>query len=202
MTGHQTRLLFLGYGENETRLISEFRKTGCAVTHTAEPVVSFAGYDLAVSFGYRHILKKELLERTTIAIINLHIAYLPYNRGSHPNFWAFYDGTPSGVTIHLIDGGIDTGPILYQKKVEFNAWESSFAATYTRLIQEIEQLCIAHITEIVTQTFVRHPQTGEGTFHRKRDLPKEMTDWNVDIASTIQTLRQKYGELSALKSVE
>ena len=40
-------------------------------------------------------------------------------QGAHPNFWSFYDNTPSGVTIHLIDAGIDTGDVLYQKKLIF-----------------------------------------------------------------------------------
>ena len=72
--------------------------------------------DLIVSFGYRHILRSDFINKCGCPIANLHISYLPFNRGAHPNFWSFYDDTPSGVSIYLIDEGIDTGPILFQKK--------------------------------------------------------------------------------------
>ena len=38
----------------------------------------------------------------------MHISYLPFNRGAHPNYWSFKDNSPKGVTIHFIDNGIDT----------------------------------------------------------------------------------------------
>jgi hypothetical protein len=77
-------------------------------------------YDLIISFGYRHIISKEIIKSVNCPIINLHISYLPYNRGAHPNFWSFYDKTPSGVTIHLVNEGIDTGPIIYQRHIIFD----------------------------------------------------------------------------------
>ena len=45
------------------------------------------------------------------------MSFLPYNRGSHPNFWSFIDDTPKGITIHEIDEGADTGNIVFQKKI-------------------------------------------------------------------------------------
>ena len=53
-------------------------------------------------------------------IINLHISYLPYNKGAHPNFWSFADNTPSGVTIHEVNENLDSGNIIFQKKIEFD----------------------------------------------------------------------------------
>jgi len=46
--------------------------------------------------------------------VNIHPALLPYNRGSYPNVWSIVERTPSGVTIHYIDEGIDTGDIIAQ----------------------------------------------------------------------------------------
>ena len=40
-------------------------------------------------------------------IVNLHISYLPFNRGSHPNYWSFVENTPKGVSIHEIDEQIE-----------------------------------------------------------------------------------------------
>lgn len=46
--------------------------------------------------------------------MNLHISYLPWNKGADPNFWSCIDGTPAGVTLHHIDAGVDTGDIIAQ----------------------------------------------------------------------------------------
>ena len=69
-----------------------------------------------VSYGYSKIIKKDIIEVYKDSIINLHISFLPFNRGSHPNLWSFIEGTPSGITIHKINEGIDTGEILFRKK--------------------------------------------------------------------------------------
>src|SRR5690606_983365 len=70
--------------------------------------------DLLVSFGYRHILKD-----LSVPAVNIHISMLPWNRGADPNFWSWLDHTPKGVTVHLMDQGIDTGPIIAQREVAF-----------------------------------------------------------------------------------
>ena len=52
-------------------------------------------YDFIISFGYRYIVKKNVINLfTNNNIINLHISYLPYNRGSDP-IWSILDGTPA-----------------------------------------------------------------------------------------------------------
>ena len=114
------KILFLGYDETQTKLIDALINKNCVVDHTKDKVDSIKKYDFVVSYGYRHILKGDLINSSDCPIFNLHISYLPYNRGAHPNFWSFYDNTPAGVTIHLIDEGVDTGPIVSQKYVYFN----------------------------------------------------------------------------------
>ena len=73
--------------------------------------------DLILSFGYNKIISKKILSKLPKPPINLHISYLPYNKGSHPNYWSFVENTPSGVSIHEVDEGIDTGKIIYRKKL-------------------------------------------------------------------------------------
>tara|TARA_B110000114_G_scaffold175747_1_gene205618 strand:- start:930 stop:1169 length:240 start_codon:yes stop_codon:yes gene_type:complete len=74
-------------------------------------------------------------------ILNLHISYLPFNKGTHPNFWSFAENTPSGVTIHKINKKIDSGNIIYQKILDFelnkNKKKLTFKDTYSVLISEI-----------------------------------------------------------------
>ncbi len=183
------KVLFLGFDATETRLIHLLKKQGCTVTHCKDKIDNLKPYDLVVSFGYRHLLSSEQIQHAQRKILNLHISYLPWNRGAHPNFWSFFDQTPSGVTIHAIDAGVDTGPIAYQKKVFFDQDESTFTATYSRLIYEIEELFIAHMEEILSGKIPFKPQKGLGSYHAVKDLPMHFQGWNCEIKEEIERLR-------------
>jgi methionyl-tRNA formyltransferase len=184
----RSKILFLGYSEQQTRLLNALLAADCEVWHTEDKITSTDGYDLVISFGFRHIIKKETLASSPAPIVNLHIAYLPWNRGAHPNFWSFYDSTPSGVSIHLIDEGIDTGPVLYQRYVNFSAAENTFSATYLRLVAEIEDLFLKHLEEIVSKQFIAVPQRRKGSFHRASELPPDFRGWDCDIRTEIKRL--------------
>lgn len=63
------------------------------------------------------IIKEELLRVPKIGVINRHNALLPKNRGRLTPFWVLYKGeSETGVSIHFIDEGIDSGEIIVQKK--------------------------------------------------------------------------------------
>ena len=145
-------IYFLGYGKSKTKLINELEKRNCKVKFSNKEVTlnSVLGSDLIVSFGYRYILKPYFIDNCNCPILNLHMSYLPYNRGSHPNFWSFYEGTQSGISIHLIDKGIDTGPILFQKKINFPK-DYTFVETYSKLFEELEGLFIENIDLIISK---------------------------------------------------
>lgn len=189
-------VLFLGYGRDRTKLIDVLLEAGCEVHHSAGSIPT-TQYDLAVSFGYRHLIRRSTIEAIGCPILNLHISYLPYNRGAHPNFWSFFDGTPSGVTIHLIDEGIDTGPILYQEYVTFDETEVTFSQTYGRLVREIEALFTRKLPKILAKGWRAKEQVGDGTQHSLRDLPKEFAGWNSVIVDEITRLRQIPGNPNA-----
>ena len=182
------RILWLGYTRNQTTLVDELVQAQCEVWHTEEKIQTTVGYDLVVSYGYRHILKKEVIESSNAPIINLHISYLPWNRGAHPNFWSFYDCTPSGVTIHLIDEGVDTGAIIYQKYVNFNKEENTYSKTYKRLISEIENLFRNNLNQIISKKFTAVPQRCKGTYHSVANLPKEFGGWESEIGIEVVRL--------------
>ena len=185
------KITFLGYGRSETRLIDELEKKDCAVNIYSEKI-SLDDVDdshLIVSFGYRYILGSDFINQCGCPIVNLHISYLPFNRGAHPNFWSFYDGTQSGVSIHLIDEGIDTGPILFQKKIQFEN-EKTFIEAYDRLFDEIENLFIENIDLIIAKKWIAKKQVEKGTFHLTKDLPKEFKGWKSSIVDEIRRLKK------------
>lgn len=190
MTIWHKSILFLGYDKNQTRIISELENAGCHVTHNSEKLNSLEGFDLVISFGYRYILGNEIIQGTNAPILNLHISYLPWNRGAHPNFWSFWDDTPTGVTIHLIDDGIDTGPILFQKRVVFDLKKETFESSYCKLKIEIENLFIENMPRILSSEYEAYPQETQGSSHRRSDLPNNFLGWNAIIEEEIRRLKK------------
>ena len=184
----KAKILFLGYSREQTSLVDDLVSKKCEVWHTDEKIQSTDGYDLVISYGYRHILKKEIIESSKAPIVNLHISYLPWNRGAHPNFWSFYECTPSGVSIHLIDEGVDTGAIIYQRYVNFDKEEDTFSKTYKKLTVEIEKLFRDNIDELISKKFIATPQRCKGSYHSVANLPKEFIGWDSVIKEEVVRL--------------
>lgn len=73
--------------------------------------------DIGVSVLFAYILERKFIQLFPKGCINLHPAFLPYNRGRNANIWSIVEGRPAGVTLHYIDDGIDTGDIIAQQEV-------------------------------------------------------------------------------------
>jgi hypothetical protein len=71
----------------------------------------------ALSVHFPLILRPSLIDRYGGAIWNLHPGLLPYGRGMFPVFWALWEGTPAGATLHELTAGLDAGPIVEQREV-------------------------------------------------------------------------------------
>ena len=57
-----------------------------------------------------------------------------------PNVWSFYEGYPSGISIHELDAKFDTGKILIQKKINFKNFKSqTLKSTHDYLIYHLEK---------------------------------------------------------------
>ena len=188
------QILFLGYSKKDTSLISRIEKKGRIVIQSSEKISWEDEFDLIICFGYRHIIKKEQVCKSSAPIINLHVSYLPWNKGAHPNFWSHYDCTPSGVTIHEIDSGIDTGNIIYQRYVNFKDNEDTFALTYKRLIFEIEDLFNKNIDSILSKNWKSKPQRRVGSTHKVADLPSLFKGWDSNIKDEIARLDEVWSD--------
>jgi len=141
--------------------------------------------DLIISYNYKYIIKKEIIQN--YKIINLHISYLPFNRGANPNIWSFLDNTPKGVTIHYIDEGIDTGKIITQKKVVLNQ-NMTLKTSYKKLHKHIQRLFKLKFNEIKKPKYLKTQK--QGTIHYLKDkfvLPK---GYNTTIKELIDANRK------------
>ena len=182
------RCLFLGYNRKKTKLIKMLETKGYKVSNITRKI-SFSDIennDLYISFGYRKIIPKKILQRAKRPIINLHLSFLPFNRGAHPNFWSFIEDTPSGVSIHEIDNGVDTGPIIFQKKIKFNYKKNkniTFKSTYNILFKEAESLFERNINKLISKNYKTYKQKNKFSIHKKKDLPKNVKSWSQKIFS-------------------
>lgn len=141
--------------------------------------------DLAVSFGYRHIIPSKTFNKFKRPVVNLHISYLPWNRGADPNLWSFLEKTPSGVSIHQMDEGIDTGPVFAQAQVDQDLETGTLATSYEKLVSEIEILFFRILPEILCQKIQPTEQLPGGSFHKKKDKQKYLkllhSAWNTPL---------------------
>ncbi|MDE3024639.1 MAG: phosphoribosylglycinamide formyltransferase [Acidobacteriota bacterium] len=95
------------------------------------------GVDLVVLAGYMHLLTPAFLERFPAAIVNVHPSLLPSFPGAHAVEEQIAAGvTESGATVHLVDEGIDSGPILAQERVP--VLEGDTPATLHARIKRVE----------------------------------------------------------------
>lgn len=128
------------------------------------------GADMGVSVFFGHLLRGPWLRMFPRGIVNLHPALLPYNRGAHPNVWSIIDGTPAGVTLHMVDEGIDTGPVLAQRRVEVRPTETG-ETLYRRLEAACVELFQESWAEVRAGTLRPVPQPhAAGTSHRSGDV--------------------------------
>ncbi|MDB9782913.1 formyltransferase family protein [Winogradskyella sp.] len=86
---------------------------------TIEKIIRALDPDLIVVCHFEKILKKNIIDLPHYGCINLHPSLLPKYRGLSPQHWPIINGDDeTGITVHFINEGIDTGPIIVQKKIK------------------------------------------------------------------------------------
>ena len=134
--------------------------------------------DFGISYKYRHIIRNAEIEWFQGRLINLHISLLPYGRGADPNIWSYLENTPNGVTIHRIDSGIDTGPVLVQKAVSMDFDHDTLKTSYIKLSQAVEILFVANSDRLLNGSIEGKIQPcNEGTFHHSNDKEQYACLW-------------------------
>jgi methionyl-tRNA formyltransferase len=135
--------------------------------------------DLVVSALYDKIIGSSLIDATP-RIINVHPGPLPRYRGARPVNWALLNGERShGITIHEIDPGVDSGPILAQ--AVFSVWPDLDE------VRDVWNRCMAHGRLLLEQTLpvldqiTPVPQDHDASsVHYTRDSHRlgERADWS------------------------
>ena len=89
--------------------------------------------DLIIFTG-GNILRKPLLQVPRLGVLNVHLGLLPAIRGMSSPEWSLLKNVPVGITIHFMDAGIDTGPVLQRYEFPDVAQCESLSDLRNRLI--------------------------------------------------------------------
>jgi methionyl-tRNA formyltransferase len=118
--------------------------------------------DLFLAVGYTNLLKQQILAIPRMLAANFHASLLPAYRGKHPVFWALRHGERwVGLTVHVMDLGLDTGDILYQVRVRTRK-QDSVATLYDRIIDRSLNLVGRLVEDAERGTLRRMPQPESG----------------------------------------
>jgi len=163
-------------------------------------VIAAHRLDFLISYNYRFLIKPDVISVMPRRIINLHISYLPWNKGAHPNLWSFLEDTPKGVTIHLIDAGLDTGDILAQQEIIIDEAKETLKSSYDILHNAIQELFINQWNLIKNFKINPQPQPPGGSKHLIKDFESVkdilgQQGWYIPIAE----LKKRYRKWKGLE---
>jgi folate-dependent phosphoribosylglycinamide formyltransferase PurN len=126
--------------------------------------------DVVLVFG-TSMLKQPLIDAFAGRIINMHLGLSPYYRGAGTNFWPLVNGEPEycGATIHLLDIGVDSGPILAHVRPDIRRGDGP---------HDIGNRTIAAGAAALARAGIAHarsplpgiPQAGGGRVYRRADF--------------------------------
>jgi phosphoribosylglycinamide formyltransferase 1 len=115
--------------------------------------------DLVVLAGYMRIVSPTLLKAFPWRVINLHPALLPVFPGAHSISDALRYGVKvTGVTVHFVDPGVDTGPIIAQEPVRVE--EGDTPETLATRIHEVEHRLLPAVIRLIAAGRVTPPLPG------------------------------------------
>lgn len=125
--------------------------------------------DLIVVAAFSRILKAQLIATPRLGCVNVHPSLLPSYRGPDPYFWVLRNKEKkSGVTVHYIDEGIDSGNIIVQREVQVDASE-----TESTLENKCNVLAATALEEAISLIalgeFVSIPQSSDATYYSFRN---------------------------------
>jgi methionyl-tRNA formyltransferase len=159
--------------------------------------------DMVVVAAFGQILPKAIIDFPPQKCLNIHPSLLPRYRGAAPLNWSIIRGeTKTGVTIMLMDEGMDSGDILTQEETSLGATE-----TYGELHDRLSKLGATLLLKTVDQVFSgavrRQPQNAAGVTFAPR-LTKETgkINWHDNVANIVNLIRGLSPAPAAYTSLE
>jgi methionyl-tRNA formyltransferase len=146
--------------------------------------------DMVVVVAFGQILPKVIIDNPPLQCLNIHPSLLPKYRGAAPINWPIIRGeTKTGITIMLMDEGMDSGDILTQQETDIGVAET-YGELHDRLASAGAILLIKTIEQVVAGTAQRKLQDASGaTFapHLKKETGK--INWQDNVFNIVNLIR-------------
>lgn len=135
---------------------------------------------LGVVIDFGIIIGQDVIDAFELGIINSHFSLLPEWRGADPITFSILSGqAKTGVSLMIIDSGLDTGKIIAQKSLPINANETGITLT-DRLIHLSDAMLQEHLPAYAAgeRTPRSQPHPDRATYSRKLTKDDGILDWN------------------------
>jgi methionyl-tRNA formyltransferase len=152
--------------------------------------------DLIISVNFNQIFKKEIINIPEKGCINIHASLLPKYRGRAPLNWAILNGEKeTGVTVHYINQGIDTGKIILQDKIEIK--KTDYIADILKKVKGKYPEMINKAVDLIESGKVKPVEQDKenGLYYGKRTPADGLIDWGqsvIDIYNLIRAVSHPY----------
>jgi len=146
--------------------------------------------DVLVVVAYGLLLPPEVLRLPVRGCINVHASLLPRWRGAAPVQRAILAGdTETGISIMQMDAGLDSGPVLLQRRTPIEPDETA-GALLTRLAQQGAQALIEALPSVLSGRANASPQPVEGvTYAHKLEKADAPIDWRAPAIEVARAIR-------------
>ncbi|MGH9157672.1 MAG: methionyl-tRNA formyltransferase [Acidimicrobiales bacterium] len=184
---------FGGLGEDDVQRLGEALRIPLMQSRSAaDPKVLARLRDVSpeaiVSTNWRTTLPREVLRIPTLGAINVHDALLPRYAGFGAVNWAIRNGeTETGLTVHLMDDELDTGPILAQTTVPI-APNDTAAHVLDALVARYPPIALRAL-ELLRDGDPGRPQTGPASFYHRIGPQDTYIDWRLDTTTLHDLVR-------------
>lgn len=125
--------------------------------------------DYIIGIHFPYIVPQAVLDLPKVGVLNLHPAYLPYNKGWHTPTWAIFNNDPYGATLHFMEKKLDQGDIIHQKKLSVLPFDTA-NSLYQKVLAVEEEVFYEAFDNLLTLKPKRFQQANSGTSHVKKDL--------------------------------
>ncbi len=143
--------------------------------------------DIGVIMTFPYVLPAEIITMPAKGFVNFHYGLLPACRGPQPILWHLLNNdTEAGVTLHQLDAGIDTGPVITQEKIPI-AQNDTYGTLQTKLAYLAAKLSANFLKILSYGTIIPSaPQDESKAAYYNMPGAKELTiDWKMMSAEKI-----------------
>ncbi|MFM9939842.1 MAG: formyl transferase [Hyphomicrobiaceae bacterium] len=132
---HIDRLCEDGHLDRTPLAAGSFQAVGSINSDACRAALAAINPGVVAVYGTR-IIRRDTLRAVAAPFINYHAGINPKYRGQHPGYWALVNGDAAhaGVTLHLVDEGVDTGDVLYQAPVSFGPHDNITTYQWRQMI--------------------------------------------------------------------